>query len=171
MDQISQSGWDLRETTTFPMVLHGMNQFAHMMMGLRPDLAPAESAEQIHAILGQGRAAVWLPARDPDVVRHREQKGVSCDSLSASLARRLPADCLFLVKKHALESGPVSSEWLARKLMVDEAFPKMLSEIPCTTWVGSVADHRTIRQMLYSRVVSGTPVIAGPGADKGTPEG
>ncbi|HEX9180301.1 MAG TPA: aspartate kinase, partial [Burkholderiales bacterium] len=123
----SQAKLGFSDSTAHRMAILAMEQFALTLVALAPGLTPADSAEGILGVLGQGGVPVWLPGimtiGNPEIP---ESWDVSSDSLAAWLARRLGAERLVLVKSCAVPGDQASSEELRRLGIVDAAFPEFM---------------------------------------------
>ena len=118
-----QKEWRVNDVCAHNMAVLGMAQSAHLLHGLEPRLALADSDASLRACLDAGRAAIWLPLSlqraAPDALTTWD---VTSDSLAAWLALRLGARSVVLVK-----SCPVppqaTPDALATAGIVDRAFP------------------------------------------------
>ena len=118
-----QKEWRVNDVCAHNMAVLGMAQCAHLLHGLEPRLALADSDVALRAHLAAGRAAIWLPLslqRDaPDALT---SWNVTSDSLAAWLGLRLGARSVVLVKSCALPAQATPAE-LAAAGIVDHAFP------------------------------------------------
>lgn len=106
------------------MALLAMEQFGRMLIGLQPGLRPAASRTEFARTRRAGAAAVWMPTRMVlDEPRIPASWDITSDSLAAWLAGRLAADRLLLVKSVALAGDDIAAATLARRGIVDPAFP------------------------------------------------
>jgi aspartokinase-like uncharacterized kinase len=118
-----QKEWRVNDVCAHNMAVLGMAQSAHLLHGLEPRLALADSEAGLRACLDEGRAAIWLPLSlqrtEPDALTSWD---VTSDSLAAWLALRLGARSVVLVKSCPVppQAGP---ETLAAAGIVDRAFP------------------------------------------------
>mgnify|MGYP003587113929 CR=1 FL=1 len=119
----AQAHWRVDDLTAHNMAVLGMAQFAHLLHGLEPRLALADSVAGLAAQLAAGRAAIWLPLalqRDaPDALTNWD---ATSDSLAAWLALRLGARGVALVKSCPVPAQATPAE-LAAAGIVDRAFP------------------------------------------------
>ncbi|HWH74280.1 MAG TPA: aspartate kinase [Methylibium sp.] len=133
----AQAWWQLDDLAGHNMAVLGMAQTALMMQALCPALQLAADEAQIREVLRRGQTALWFPL---DLLRTRADElthwGVSADSLSLWLARRLHAERLLVVKACAIdakrsfaqlgEAGVLDSEFAG--LAREAAFPIDLLE-------------------------------------------
>mgnify|MGYP006169438185 FL=1 len=119
----AQQQWHVGDVCAHNMAVLGMAQTAHLLHGLEPRLALADSESELRARLDEGRAAIWLPLSlqraAPDALTTWD---VTSDSLAAWLALRLGARSVVLVKSCALPAQATPAE-LAAAGIVDRAFP------------------------------------------------
>lgn len=119
----AQAHWRVDDVAAHNMAVLGMAQFAHLLHGLAPRLALADSTDGLHAHLAAGRAAIWLPlALQREAADALTRWDVTSDSLAAWLALRLGANELVLVKSCAVPAAATPAE-LAAAGIVDRAFP------------------------------------------------
>lgn len=119
----AQAHWQVDDVAAHNMAVLGMAQCAHLLHGIEPRLALAESVAGMRAPLAAGRAAIWLALDlQRDAADALTSWDVTSDSLAAWLALRLGASELVLVKACALPAGATPAE-LAAAGIVDRAFP------------------------------------------------
>ena len=119
----AQAHWRVDDLAAHNMAVLGMAQCAHLLQGLEPRLALADSVASLQAHLAAGRAAIWLPLDlQRDAADALTTWDVTSDSLAAWLALRLGADELVLVKSCTVPAGAPPAE-LAAAGIVDRAFP------------------------------------------------
>ena len=119
----AQAHWRVDDLAAHNMAVLGMAQCAHLLHGLEPRLALADSVASLQAHLAAGRAAIWLPLDlQRDAADALTSWDVTSDSLAAWLALRLGADELVLVKSCTVPAGAPPAE-LAAAGIVDRAFP------------------------------------------------
>lgn len=122
----AQKEWGFDDQTADRMALLAMEQYGRMLISLAPGLHPAETEENIHALLATGQVPVWLPRRTI-----LSDRGVpaswdfSSDSLSLWLARRLEAEALILVKSMPVPRPAPSLDNLVGQEAVDRGFPQL----------------------------------------------
>jgi aspartokinase-like uncharacterized kinase len=145
------------------MALLAMEQYGRMLTGLLPGLRPAASRAEIARARRAGLAAVWMPTRmvlaDPRIAASWD---ITSDSLAAWLAGQLEADRLVLVKSVALAGGSVPAAALARRGIVDPAFPGYLARCGAEGWCIDDADHAAMAAALKSGRGPGTQIVAAP---------
>jgi aspartokinase-like uncharacterized kinase len=119
----AQAHWRVDDVAAHNMAVLAMAQFAHLLHGLEPRLALADSAAGLDAHLAACRAAIWLPLElQRDAADALTSWDVTSDSLAAWLALRLAADELVLVKSCRVPADAAPGE-LAAAGIVDRAFP------------------------------------------------
>ena len=119
----AQAWWQVDDLAAHNMAVLGMAQCAHLLHGIEPRLALADSEAGLRARLAEGRGAIWLPLtlqRDaPDALTNWD---ATSDSLAAWLALRLGARGVVLVKSCPVPAQATPAE-LAAAGIVDRAFP------------------------------------------------
>lgn len=110
------------------MALLAMDQLAWAVGSLRQGFEVGATEQDLRAALGRGLVAVWAPyALVSERTDVEESWRVTSDSLALWLAGRLGARACYLIKSIARpEPCAASAGDLARKGIVDEAFPAML---------------------------------------------
>ena len=148
------------------MALLAMEQYGRMLAGLQPGLRPAATRAEITRAHRAGVAAVWMPTRmvlaDPGIAASWD---ITSDSLAAWLAGRLTAAKLVLVKSVALSDGSVRTTTLARRGIVDPAFPDYFTRSGSDGWCVADAGHAAMSAALKSGRGPGTRIVtaaAGP---------
>ena len=117
------------------MALLAMEQFGRMLIGLQPGLRPAASRTEIARTRRAGLTAVWMPTRMVlDEPRIAASWDITSDSLAAWLAGRLAADRLLLVKSVPLAGDDIAAATLARRGVVDPAFPTYAARSAREVW-------------------------------------
>ena len=118
----------------------------------QPGLRPAASRAEIARARRAGLAAVWMPTRmvlaDPRIAASWD---ITSDSLAAWLAGKLKAERLVLVKSVALAGGSVPAAVLARRGIVDPAFPGYLARSDAEGWCIDDARHAAMAAALEER--------------------
>jgi aspartokinase-like uncharacterized kinase len=131
------------------MALLAMEQYGRMLAGLQPRLRPAASRAEIARARRAGLAAVWMPTcmvlADPQIAASWD---ITSDSLAAWLADKLEADRLVLVKSVALSGGSVPAAALARRGIVDPAFPGYLARSGAEGWCVDDEHHAAMAAAL-----------------------
>jgi aspartokinase-like uncharacterized kinase len=119
-------GFDDR--TAHQKALLAMEQYGHVLAGLRSDLAPASSVRAIREVLLIGKIAMWMPyamvVNEPSI---EESWDVTSDSLAAWLASRLQACGLLLIKSIQMDGPQHGIGELMRRGWVDPAFGRFAS--------------------------------------------
>jgi dihydroneopterin aldolase len=109
------------------MALMAMTQYGTALAALAPRLALAETEAAIGALLRAGRVpviAAWPMLREEAALA--PSWDVTSDTIALWLARRLGANRLVLVKRHAAPAGADAASLTAQGI-VDAAFPGMLA--------------------------------------------
>jgi dihydroneopterin aldolase len=111
------------------MALLAMDQLAWAVAGLRSGFEVGDTEEALRASLDRGRVAVWAPyslvADRSDIP---QSWTVTSDSLALWLARRIGAECCYVIKSIDRRGATFSAGQLARDGVVDEAFPILFKE-------------------------------------------
>jgi aspartokinase-like uncharacterized kinase len=143
------------------MALLAMEQYGRMLAGLQPGLRPAATRAGIARARRAGVAAVWMPTRmvlaDPAIAATWD---ITSDSLAAWLAGKLKAERLVLVKSVALSDGSVPAAALARRGIVDPAFPDYFARSSSAGWCVADAGHAAMSAALKSGRGPGTQIVA-----------
>jgi aspartokinase-like uncharacterized kinase len=143
------------------MALLAMEQYGRMLAALHPGLRPADSRAAIVRARRAASAAVWMPARmvlgEPRIAA---SWNITSDSLAAWLADLLQADRLVLVKSVALAGGPIAASALARRGIVDPAFPDYAARCAGETWCVDDARPAEMARALHTGQGPGTRVLA-----------
>jgi 5-(aminomethyl)-3-furanmethanol phosphate kinase len=123
----SQAQLGFGDDAAHRMALLAMDQLAWAVAGLRAGFEVGDTEDALRASLEQGRVAVWAPyslvASRSDIP---QSWTVTSDSLALWLARRLRAECCYVIKPIQRRCAKFSGEQLARDGVVDGAFPAML---------------------------------------------
>jgi dihydroneopterin aldolase len=112
------------------MALLAMDQLAWAVAGLRAGFEVGDTDEALRASLEHGRVAVWAPyslvADRSDIP---QSWTVTSDSLALWLARRLGAECCYVIKSIDRRGATFGAGQLARDGVVDEAFPVLFKDV------------------------------------------
>lgn len=135
----AQARWGVNDRTAHRMAILAMEQTAHLLCGLCPDLLPLRHSRAFDAgCVGRG-PLVWFPAvellDDADIPASWD---ITSDSLAAVLARRISARGLVLVKSAPLPAYPVDAGQAGN--LLDVAFADYGSRCGCPVWLLSGAD-------------------------------
>ena len=153
-----QQRWRFDDPTAHHLALLAMEQFGRMLAGLRPGLASADSRAAIRRALRDGRVPVWMPTAmvlgRPEIAESWE---VTSDSLALWLAGEIGARRVILVKSAPAPSGPLTALDLARRGLVDPAFPAFLEKSRCEAFYTGPEQGET-----YAQAVLHSPRIGGP---------
>jgi aspartokinase-like uncharacterized kinase len=143
------------------MALLAMEQYGRMLAGLQPGLRPAATRAEITRARRAGMAAVWMPTRmvlaDRGIAATWD---ITSDSLAAWLAGQFTAARLVLVKSIALSESSVLATALARRGIVDPAFPDYFARSGSDGWCVADADHAAMSVALKSGRGPGTRIVA-----------
>jgi 5-(aminomethyl)-3-furanmethanol phosphate kinase len=162
-DQVraAQKQWRFDDAAAHHMALLAMEQYGRMLTSLRPDLQPAASRAEIARARRAGSAAVWMPTRmvlrEPRIAASWD---ITSDSLAAWLAGALGADRLVLVKSVALTEGSVAASALARRGVVDPAFPDYLARSIGEAWCLDDVRHADMARAFRTGGGPGIRVLA-----------
>jgi 5-(aminomethyl)-3-furanmethanol phosphate kinase len=111
------------------MALLAMDQLAWAVGGLRAGFEVGDTEDALRASLAHGRVAVWAPyslvAGRSDIP---QSWTMTSDSLALWLARRLGAECCYVIKSIERRRAAFSAVELARGGVVDEAFPALFKD-------------------------------------------
>lgn len=162
-DQVraAQKKWRFGDAAAHHMALLAMEQYGRMLAGLHPGLHPAASRAEIARVRRAGLAAVWMPTRmvlgEPHIAASWD---ITSDSLAAWLAGALAADRLVLVKSVVLTGGPIAASALARRGIVDPAFPDYVARSAGEAWCVDDARHADMARALRTGRGPGIRVLA-----------
>jgi len=144
------------------MALLAMEQYGRMLAALEPRLRPVASRAQLARAHRAGRPAVWMPTRmvlaDPAIAASWD---ITSDSLAAWLAGKLRARHLVLVKSVAVTNGATAAD-LARRGIIDPAFPAYFRRSDAAAWCIDDAGYRAMARALATGSGPGTRIIAKP---------
>jgi aspartokinase-like uncharacterized kinase len=159
-DQVrrAQAHHGYADTTAHAMALLAMGQFGLMMTGMEGRLSPAAEVPAIGPLLATGRVAVWVPGAQgrPGLGAGWE---LSSDSLALWLAGRIGAHSVALVKSCPPEPGVQRAPDLARRGVLDAAFPELLARGGVETWWLGRTEHRAIGPILRAAAPPGTRIF------------
>ncbi len=109
------------------MALLAMEQYAHLLKGLVPEIQLADSIQSIHTTLAKDGVALWLPyqvvAGETTIPASWD---VTSDALAAWLAIKMGMDSLILVKSAALPGSCTGYDDLASQGLVDRYFSHLI---------------------------------------------
>lgn len=142
------------------MALLAMEQYGRMLAALEPRLRPAASRGAFARARRAGQAAIWMPTdmvlADTAIAASWD---ITSDSLAAWLAGKLRASHLVLVKSLAVAKDATAAD-LARRGIVDPAFPAYLRRSGAECWCIHDAAYRTMAAALRGQCGPGTPIAA-----------
>jgi aspartokinase-like uncharacterized kinase len=140
--RVTQKKWRFDDATAHHMALLAMEQYGRMLAGLHGGLRPATTRAAIAKARRAGLTAVWMPVRmalgEPRIAATWD---ITSDSLAAWLAGVLAADRLVLVKSVTLTGNPIAASALARRGIVDPAFPDYVARSAREAWCVDDARH------------------------------
>jgi 5-(aminomethyl)-3-furanmethanol phosphate kinase len=149
------------DATAHHMALLAMEQYGRMLAGFQQGLCAAASRAEIARARRAGLTAVWMPTRmalaDPAIPASWD---ITSDSLAAWLARKLRADRLVLVKSVATAESSVPAAVLARRGVVDPAFPGYLARATHEVWCIDDAGHAAMAAAFKNGRGPGTQIVA-----------
>jgi aspartokinase-like uncharacterized kinase len=141
-----KGGYD--DAAAHHMALLAMEQYAHVMKSLLPELALAASELEIAERSWQHRPIAWLPSAmvlaDDEIPQDWE---VTSDSLAAWLAGKIGADRLILVKHADTLNPALSIDDLIDIGMLDSAFAKFSSSLSCPIDVVGKSAYKEFEQV------------------------
>ena len=109
--------FDLADDTAHWMAILAMDQYAHLLAGLRGELALAFSVRDVHSTIASGRIPIIAPSRwlrEADPLPHSWD--VTGDSISAWFASTLGATQLVLVKPPGTTADDAVDPYFSRAL-------------------------------------------------------
>jgi aspartokinase-like uncharacterized kinase len=162
-DQVrtAQTRWGFDETTAHHLAILAMEQFGRMLCGLQPALRAAADRAAMDAAWAAGQVPLWLPAAMTlGRLEIPESWSVTSDSLAAWLAGTLGAGALVLVKSAEPPPGPLTAADLARRGLVDPAFPEFLTKAGCPAWYLGPGDAGRFAEALEAGAPLGVPIEA-----------
>jgi aspartokinase-like uncharacterized kinase len=145
----SVEGFDDR--TAHRKALLAMEQYGHVLAGLRSNFTPARSVAAIREVLQLEKIAVWMPyAMVVDEPSIEESWDVTSDSLAAWLAVRLNAAGLLLIKSVQTNGHKPGIAELMRRGWVDPAFGRFASGLRVPTIVLGQGGQNSAVELLSS---------------------
>ena len=148
-DQVREASrqWNLPEACAHDMAVLGMQQYAHMMLGLDDRLLMVDSIEEILNGPHGGRTMVWAPYKEIVNAQDLDKDWqTTSDSLALWLATKLSASHLCLIK-----SAPVhgkSLDGLIKTQVIDQRFEHYLDHYPGHVEVFNAADSQIFMERL-----------------------
>jgi 5-(aminomethyl)-3-furanmethanol phosphate kinase len=143
------------------MALLAMEQLGRALASLDGRVSLADSTAALRRCLRENKAAVWLPTRmalgAADVPPSWD---VTSDSLAAWLAGKISARRLLLMKQVELPPHPIHADDLARRGIVDKAFPRFLAASGAAAFILGPADHMAIAAALCDDSSVGTAIVS-----------
>ena len=143
----AQGRWGFDDRTAHRMAILAMEQTAHLLCGLCPDLIPLRHSREIDAAHGGQAPSVWFPATelldDADIPCRWD---ITSDSLAAVLAPRIGARGLALVKSAPLPTGSLSAGRDGD--LLDAAFAYYGSRCGCPVWLLSGTDSKAFDRLV-----------------------
>jgi aspartokinase-like uncharacterized kinase len=131
--RLAQAAHGFSDRAAHQMAILAMEQSAHLLAELRPDLLPCRSPADFAAARAANRPALWMPAATASAADLPATWDVTSDSLALWLAIALGAERLVLLKSAAVEGGS-PQDW-AEAGLVDAHLPtlarRFAGEIAC----------------------------------------
>jgi 5-(aminomethyl)-3-furanmethanol phosphate kinase len=148
------------------MALIAMEQYAIALASLRPCFAVVDSRTAISAALRAGQVPVWAPRRMVRDARDLPASwDVTSDSLAAWLAGRLQARRLMLIKRCEIEGGGLTASELAKRGLVDLAFPGFLAASKVPGFLIGPSEHAQFAETMRDGARVGREImLVGEGA-------
>jgi len=146
----AQKKWRFDDKAAHQMALLAMEQTAHLLKSIEPDLSLTDSIKDIEEIVNQNKVPVWLPCKIID--RSQELSSnwdVTSDSLALWLAGKLKAEHTMLVK--SLSASNKNARQLSDFDMVDKAFPEFVKKSESGLWWLEENDMGVFKKMLKTK--------------------
>ena len=150
-DQVREAArqWNLPQACAHDMAVLGMQQYAHMMLGLNDQLELVDSIEEMMQGKYTNKAMVWAPypavKSASDIDKSWE---TTSDSLALWLATKLSAKALFLVKSAPVKDQSVQE--LINNHVIDQRFNTFLNDYSGRVQVYNAADSQKFLDYLHS---------------------
>ena len=151
-DQVreAQKKWRFDDKAAHQMALLAMEQTAHLLKSVAPDLSLTDSIEEIEEIVNLNKVPVWLQCKmidtSPDI---SSNWNVTSDSLALWLAGKLKAEHTMLVK--SLSASNKNARQLSDFDMVDKAFPEFVKKSESELWWLEESDMGVFKKMLKTK--------------------
>ncbi|MFO1117130.1 MAG: uridylate kinase [Beijerinckiaceae bacterium] len=156
----AQREMGLNDLVAQKMMLLAQEQFGLALAALRPSPVICASEDELRAAIEGLRIAIWAPARMAGAATDIPATGrLSSDSLSAWLAGKLGAAHLLLVKNFDA-AGPVSTEGLSRRDLVDGTFPDFAALARCPISIAGPSALADAREKLVAGQLPGARVTS-----------
>ena len=146
----AQKKWRFDDKAAHQMALLAMEQTAHLLKSIEPDLSLTDSIKDIEEIVNQNKVPVWLPCKIID--RSQELSSnwdVTSDSLALWLAGKLKAEHTMLVK--SLSASNKNARQLSDFDMVDKAFPEFVKKSESGLWWLEENDMGVFKKILKTK--------------------
>lgn len=146
----AQKKWRFDDKAAHQMALLAMEQTAHLLKSIEPDLSLTDSIKDIEEIVNLNKVPVWLPCKIID--RSQELSSnwdVTSDSLALWLAGKLKAEHTMLVK--SLSASNKNARQLSDFDMVDKAFPEFVKKSESGLWWLEENDMGVFKKMLKTK--------------------
>lgn len=146
----AQKKWRFDDKAAHQMALLAMEQTAHLLKSIEPNLSLTDSIKDIEEIVNQNKVPVWLPCKIID--RSQELSSnwdVTSDSLALWLAGKLKAEHTMLVK--SLSASNKNARQLSDFDMVDKAFPEFVKKSESGLWWLEENDMGVFKKMLKTK--------------------
>lgn len=157
----SQTGLGFGDAAAHRMALLAMDQLAWAVAGLDPRFAVGTDAASLGRHLGQGKVALWAPyAMVADNRRVPSDWTVTSDSLALWLTATLDANACYVIKSVERRRGRLSASDLARRGIVDNAFPAFLAATEAPVYLLGPEDRAGFAAAIQAGEACGA-VVAG----------
>lgn len=170
-DQVrdAQDRWQFSDRIAHRMALLAMEQYGLMLLGMRRDLVPVSSLNELRTAAESARVSVWLPA----AMAIEESSlpatwDLTSDSLAAWLARLIRAERLVLVKAVTFDGAPVACSLACDRAWVDRAFPQYLKDGGFSAWLCGPEDCHLFQRALYGGAMAGSALLTDGAPEAGS---
>lgn len=151
-DQVrqAQKKWRFDDKAAHQMALLAMEQTAHLLKSVEPDLSLTDSIKDIEEIVHLNKVPVWLPCKMIDTYQDISSNwNVTSDSLALWLAGKIKAEHTMLVK--SLSACNRNARQLSDFDMVDKAFPEFVKKSESRLWWLEENDIGVFKKMLKTK--------------------
>ena len=159
--RLMQAVWKFNDLVAHEMALLCMEQYAHLLCHIEPELILASSVDELNACLENNSVPIWLPfsmvSKQKDIPA---SWAVTSDSLALWLAGQLQAETLILIKSTELSSNYISAKQLSTDGLVDDFFSCLLNHIKIPiSWllksdyselVSALRDEKVLEPRIFS---------------------
>jgi len=154
------------------LALLAMEQFGQALASLSSNFVIVYSAAAIRRALLAGDVPIWSPTRmvlrRPEIVPSWD---VTSDSLAAWLAGHIGAEQIVLVKHGGPFGNPVRAVDLAKRGVVDRAFPRFLAASGALASIVAAKNYASAGRVIRGRGTLGTSIdLHQPGVKRLLPQ-